>query len=145
MRAGNGLALTLCIGKEGPMSKTASTASPTPPKIYKILTHDQWEDLCRDGTTWGSPLDVTDGFIHFSTPAQLSGTLSKHFAGAGPLTLAEVPLTALSDHDVRWEAARNGDLFPHLYGALRQTQVSRHWPLHPNANGGYIVPERIGT
>lgn len=141
MRALCGLALTLCIGEEARMSNTA----PIDTALYKILTQDEWDTYCSDGETSGSPLDQKDGFIHFSTAAQVTGTLAKHFNGAGPLVLAEVPLPALSEQDVRWETARNGDLFPHLYGALRRDSVSRHWPLHPDTNGGYDLPERLGT
>ena len=141
MRALCGLALTLCIGEEARMSNTL----PPEISIYKILTLDQWTAFCRDGTTQGSPLDHADGYIHFSTAAQVAGTLGKHFKGAGPLILAETPLSELGGQDVRWETARNGDLFPHLYGVLRRDSVSRHWPLHPDAHGGYDLPERLGT
>ncbi|MGA1349362.1 MAG: DUF952 domain-containing protein, partial [Burkholderiaceae bacterium] len=32
------------------------------------------------GETDGAPIDVTDGFIHFSTAAQVAETAAKHFA-----------------------------------------------------------------
>lgn len=121
------------------------SAPPNDTMIYKILTPDQWDMFCRDRETAGSPLDLTDGYIHFSTPVQVGETLSKHFKGAGPLILAEIPASALSDQDVRWEAARNGALFPHLYGVLRHDSISRHWSLHPDTQGGYALPEQIGT
>jgi uncharacterized protein (DUF952 family) len=123
------------------MSNSSSPAR----NIYKILTPDQWAALCRDGETTGSPLDQADGFIHFSTPAQVAGTLSKHFAGAGPLVLADISLSRLTAQDVRWERARNGDLFPHLYGVLAHDSVSQHWSLHPDEAGGYVLPEIFGT
>lgn len=112
--------------------------------IYKILTPAEWSILCRDGETQGSPLDQTDGYIHFSTSVQVAATLAKHFKGAGPLILAAIPLSALTDADVRWEKARSGDLFPHLYGVLQRGSVTQHWPLHPGAHGGYDLPERLG-
>lgn len=121
--------------------------NPTQParNIYKILTPDQWAACCRNAETVGSPLDQADGFIHFSTPAQVAGTLAKHFAGAGPLVLAEIPLSQLAAQDIRWERARNGDLFPHLYGVLARDSVSQHWSLHPDDAGGYALPEFFGT
>ena len=36
----------------------------------------------------------TEGFVHCSTRAQLAGTLDRHFAGAGPLVLLVLDLTA---------------------------------------------------
>ena len=109
-------------------------------KIFKIFKPSEWDDLCRDGQTLGSPLDAKDGFLHFSTIAQLSGTLALHFKGAGPLVLAEIPLDHLSDRVVKWEAARDGSLFPHLYGALRTSDITYHWTLTPDQAGHYGLP-----
>ena len=136
MRLPPALALTVCIAMTAPMPN----ATAPPAKIYKILTPDQWTELSRDGQTQGSPLDQADGFIHFSTRAQLRGTLDKHFAGAGPLLLAAIPIGALAHLDLRWDAARGGDLFPHLYDALRRDAISSHWPLHEDAQGRYALP-----
>lgn len=139
MRALCGLALTLCIGEEAHMPDTV----PAAPTLYKILTPKEWDSFCDAGETGGSPLDVKDGFIHFSTASQLADTLAKHFKTARPLVLAEIPLPKLSAQDVRWEKARQGDLFPHLYGILRRDSVSQHWPLHADARGVYALPETI--
>lgn len=115
----------------------------TPRHIYKILTPDQWDAFCAAGETEGSPLDRADGFLHFSTPAQLAETLAKHFAKAGPLVLAEIPLSALDGQDLRWEPARDGSLFPHLYDILNRDRLSQHWPLHADTHGVYVLPEVI--
>jgi len=113
---------------------------PTDRAIYKILTPDQWAVLRRDGQSTGSNLDQTDGFIHFSTTAQLQGTLDLHYKGAGALVLAGVLISALQDRDLRWEPARDGSLFPHLYAGLSLSMIARHWTLHPSADGSYVVP-----
>lgn len=118
--------------------------SETPVSIFKIFRPDEWEALCRDGETQGSPLDVTDGYIHFSTQTQTAETLRLHFRGAGTLILAETPIKAVSDREIRWEAARDGSLFAHLYGCLRRTDVTRHWTLHPDGEDRYALPERFG-
>lgn len=89
---------------------TATTA-------FKILTAEQWAAFERDRVFRGAPVDVADGYIHLSTAEQLEGTLAKHFAGQTRLTIAEVDLTKVAD-TIRWEAARDGDLFPHIYGDL---------------------------
>ena len=89
---------------------TASTA-------FKVLTQQQWADFERERVFRGAPVDIADGYIHLSTAEQLEGTLAKHFAGQSCLMIAEVDLTRFGD-TVRWEAAREGALFPHLYAEL---------------------------
>lgn len=89
---------------------TASTA-------FKVLTQQQWVDFERERVFRGAPIDIADGYIHLSTGEQLESTIAKHFAGQSPLMIAEVDLILLGDA-VRWEAARGGDLFPHLYAEL---------------------------
>jgi beta-hydroxylase len=89
---------------------TASTA-------FKVLTQQQWVDFERERVFRGAPVDIADGYIHLSTGEQLESTIAKHFAGQSPLMIAEVDLVLLGDA-VRWEAARGGDLFPHLYAEL---------------------------
>ena len=94
---------------------TATTA-------FKILTAEQWAAFERDRVFRGAPVDVADGYIHLSTAEQLEGTLAKHFAGQQRLTIAEVDLAKVAD-TLRWEAARDGDLFPHIYGDLPMDAV----------------------
>lgn len=84
---------------------------------YKIFRASEWAQFQRDGNFAGSPADQADGFIHLSTRAQVAGTLAAHFAGATGLVLAAINLAALGAA-VRWEPARGGTLFPHLYGVL---------------------------
>ena len=35
--------------------------------IYKIFRASEWDGLVQTGTTLGAPIDLSDGFIHFST------------------------------------------------------------------------------
>lgn len=94
---------------------TATTA-------FKILTAEQWAEFERDRVFRGAPVDIADGYIHLSTAEQLDGTLARHFAGQKRLIIAEVDLTRVADM-IRWEAARDGDLFPHIYGDLPMEAV----------------------
>lgn len=95
-----------------------------PNTAFKIFTHDQWAQFSQSGTFKGSPIDVADGFIHMSTADQLDGTLAKHFSGQEDLVIAEIDLARL-DPNVRWEPARNGALFPHVYGQIDREAVIR--------------------
>jgi uncharacterized protein (DUF952 family) len=88
-----------------------------PATAFKILTADQWAQFQADGVFHGAAVDLTDGYIHLSTNAQLQGTLDKHFAGQSGLAVIEVDLGALGD-SVKWEISRGDELFPHIYGPL---------------------------
>ena len=53
--------------------------------IYKICAAALWREAERAGVFTGAPVDLADGFIHFSTAAQVRETAARHFAGAdGP-------------------------------------------------------------
>lgn len=107
------------------------------PVIYKIAPEGLWRDAIEQGSFTGSPVDVTDGFIHFSTASQVRDTAAKHFAGADDLVLVAVATTGL---ELRWEPSRGGELFPHLYDALPLTAVQWVKPLPLDANGSHVFP-----
>lgn len=108
--------------------------------IYKIVPKALWSDAMTSGVFVGSPLDVADGFIHFSTAAQVHATARRHFAGVTDLLLVAVPAEALGTA-IRWEPSRNGDLFPHLYGPLPVKLASWVKPMPMGADGNPIVPD----
>lgn len=85
--------------------------------IYKICPASAWRDAQRAGIYRGSADDTRDGFIHFSTAAQVTETARKHFAGQTDLLLIAVDADALGAA-LRFEPSRGGELFPHLYGPL---------------------------
>jgi uncharacterized protein (DUF952 family) len=85
--------------------------------IYKIVPRELWEEAIGKGSFQGSPVDVADGFIHFSTAAQLHATAAKHFHGVKDLLVVAVESDALGEA-LKWEPARGGDLFPHLYASM---------------------------
>lgn len=91
--------------------------------IYKVLRPAEWAKLQADGKTAGAPVDLADGFVHFSTAGQLARTLSKHFAAEGDLVMLACDVTRLGG-DLRWEPSRGGDLFPHLYRALAMADIA---------------------
>ena len=96
--------------------------------IYKICSGTVWEEI-RSLTSWaGSPHDLRDGFIHFSTEDQLAGTLQKHYTGQSDLMLLTIEAESLGD-TLKWEPSRGGDLFPHLYGALSIESIVSAVPL----------------
>lgn len=99
-----------------------------PTTAYKVLTAEQMAALERDGSFAGAPIDLDDGYIHLSTAEQLTETVDRHFAGQTDLHLAAVDLGAFAT-TLKWEQARGGQLFPHLYEPLRLDTVVAYGPL----------------
>jgi len=110
--------------------------------IYKILSESQWRAAEDAGTYRGSPIDIHDGFVHFSTGAQVAETAAKHFAGQTDLVLLHVDADQLGDR-LRWEPSRGGALFPHLYGELALAAVRRVDPLPLGADGRHRLPPSL--
>ena len=113
--------------------------SDTPLTAYKVLTAEQMTALERDGRFDGAPVDVQDGYIHLSTAAQLTETVDKHFAGQTDLHVAAVDLAAQGEA-LKWEEARGGQLFPHLYAPLRLETVVAYSPLERDEAGRVRLP-----
>jgi uncharacterized protein (DUF952 family) len=106
--------------------------------IYKLFRTPEWEALEADETTLGAPVDLADGFIHFSTAAQLGETAAKHFAGVEGLWLIAVDAAVLGSN-LRWEPSRGGADFPHLHAPLRRDQVAWAQPV-PLVDGAHQFP-----
>jgi len=86
-------------------------------RIFKIVPEKLWRDAERTGSFTGSPVDIADGYIHFSTALQAIETARRHFHSEEGLLLVAFDAASLGV-DLRWEPSRGGDLFPHLYGPL---------------------------
>ncbi|SFT81324.1 Uncharacterized conserved protein, DUF952 family [Sedimentitalea nanhaiensis] len=106
--------------------------------IYKIFRADEWATLQQQGETTGAPVDLADGFVHFSTAAQVAETAAKHFAGVDHLHLLAMDSDAMGDA-LKWEPSRGGALFPHLYRPLRLDEVIWAKPL-PLIDGTHVFP-----
>lgn len=108
--------------------------------VYKVCDIGLWQDAEKAGVFTGAEIDLSDGYIHFSTASQLQDTLARHFAGRGGLVLLTVDCERL---DIVWEAARGGALFPHLYDDLPPDCVVAQHHLQLSANGDHILPENV--
>ncbi|WP_085771526.1 DUF952 domain-containing protein [Methylocystis bryophila] len=100
--------------------------------IYKIVASSLWPT--RGEPFGGAPVDLADGFIHFSTAAQVVETAARHFAGEDNLLLVAVDPAQLGAA-LKWEPSRGGDLFPHLYGSLPLSAALWARPLPPGDDG----------
>ena len=101
---------------------------------YKLVDRAEWEAARADGVYGGSAVDRADGYIHLSTGEQLAETARRHYAGRGDLLLVTVELAALGA-DLKWDASRGGELFPHLYGPLPLTATGAERGLSVTAEG----------
>ena len=85
--------------------------------IYKIAPEALWREAEQNGRFTGAPIDIADGFIHFSTARQVRETAARHFSGQTDLLLIAIDGAKLGDA-LKYEVSRGGALFPHLYAAL---------------------------
>jgi uncharacterized protein (DUF952 family) len=108
--------------------------------IYKICPIPIWREAERLGSFSGAGIDLKDGYIHFSTADQLQETAARHFAGRNGLVLVAVDESVL-EPALKWEPARDGSLFPHLYGDLTLAAVRWTKPLPLSADGRHLLPD----
>ncbi|WP_417423337.1 DUF952 domain-containing protein [Hoeflea sp.] len=110
------------------------------PTIYKIATETMWQAAEAEGRFTGAPIDIADGYIHFSTGEQAIETVRLHFAGQEDLVLVAVDAGALGDKLV-FEPSRGGALFPHLYAPLPLSVVKWVKPLPLGPDGVHVFPD----
>jgi len=109
--------------------------------IYKVLTSEQWT-AAEAGAPVRAPVDIADGYVHFSTSAQLRETLARHFKGQEGCVLAAFDAEDFG-LDLKWEKSRGGDLFPHVYGAVHAGQARSLWLLEMGPEGAPIPPDEV--
>jgi uncharacterized protein (DUF952 family) len=108
--------------------------------IYKICPATLWRQALAEGRFTGAPIDVQDGYLHFSTAAQVRETAARHFAGQDGLMLIAIDESKLG-RDLRYEASRGGDLFPHLYAPLLLSAVLWAEPLPLGPDNLHVFPD----
>jgi uncharacterized protein (DUF952 family) len=108
--------------------------------IYKICGASLWREAEESGQFYGAPIDVQDGYLHFSTALQVRDTAARHFAGQVDLLLIAIDAEKLSDK-LRFEPSRGGDLFPHLYAPLPLSAVLWSKPLALGPDGNHVFPD----
>ena len=118
---------------------TAITTRALMTTIYKIVPSSLWREAERAGVFRGAPVDLADGYIHFSTATQAEETAAKHFAGQDDLLLVSLEAETFGAR-LKWEPSRGGALFPHLYDALDLAAVTKVEPLPLGADGRHRFP-----
>jgi len=107
--------------------------------IYHMCPAEAWEAAVAAGRYNGIADDRRDGFIHFSTAAQLPESARRHRSGQQGLVLVAVAAGRLGER-LRWEPSRGGALFPHLYGPLFPDEAAEVVPLPLGPDGEHVFP-----
>jgi uncharacterized protein (DUF952 family) len=110
--------------------------------VYHLATPDEWAAAEASGRVTPASL-ATEGFVHCSTAAQVTGTIERHFAGVDELRLLRVDVAAVSA-DLRWEESRPGEVYPHLYRPLARREVTQVITWRRDADGAVSAPAELG-
>jgi uncharacterized protein (DUF952 family) len=111
--------------------------------IYHMCPAEAWAAAVAAGRYDGTEGDRRDGFIHFSTAAELRESARRHRAGQAGLVLVAVEARRVGDR-LRWEPSRGGALFPHLYGPLSPDEALDVVPLPLGSDGEHAFPPLRG-
>ena len=106
--------------------------------IFKILRPSEWSVHSRNVAFKGAPIDVADGYIHFSTLGQLKETADKHFADEACVHVVAFS-AALWAQALKWETSRGGQLFPHLYEPLNMRLAANGWMFDKTSDNGFDI------
>ncbi len=96
--------------------------------VFKILRPGEWQPNQNSRAYTGAPVDVADGYIHFSTIDQLQETADKYFSDQPAVHVIAFSANAWAD-GLRWEPSRGSQMFPHLYRPLDMTLAAKSWRL----------------
>lgn len=109
--------------------------------IVHITREQQWRAAEAAGTYQGDTL-ATEGFIHCSSPHQVTGVANRRFQGQTDLVLLVIEPDRLTA-PLRYEPGEDGELFPHIHGPLNLAAVDRVTPFPPLPDGTFVLPADI--
>jgi uncharacterized protein (DUF952 family) len=129
------------VGGSAPIDRNVGSGHDAAMLIYKIFRRPEWDAFKSAGQTLGAPVDLADGFVHFSAAPQLAETAAKYFGEESDLVLVAFDTDRLGDA-LKWEVSRGGALFPHLFRGLVMSDVVWDKSL-PLGATGHIFPEGV--
>jgi uncharacterized protein (DUF952 family) len=117
--------------------------------ILHLASKTAWLASAEEGLYAPESLS-TEGFIHCSTVSQIVGVANTFYRGQRELVLLVIDPFNLRA-ELKWEPpaepepthAREGELFPHIYGALNPDAVVRALPFEPDAEGLFSLPQEF--
>lgn len=113
-----------------------------PEFVYKVVSRAVYDASIASGTFVGQPIDKADGYIHLSTAAQLRETIRLYFAGLSEQVLFQLACAPFGEA-MKWEASRNGELFPHLYAELPMNALGPIATIDVAADGSVDLPDWV--
>ena len=109
--------------------------------ILHITQSKQWKEAELSGIYRGDTLN-TEGFIHCSTPKQIIPTANRFFLHKQGLVVLFIGIDRIQS-EIRYEAAENGELFPHIYGVLNTNAVLKVFELSAGEDGRFQLSSEI--
>jgi uncharacterized protein (DUF952 family) len=109
--------------------------------ILHITRREEWEKTKLAGFYRGDTLDL-EGFIHCSTLTQVIKVANFRFRSQGDLVLLCIDSQKVKP-DIRYEAAEEGELFPHVYGALNVDAVLKVIEFVCGEDGFFELPLEV--
>jgi uncharacterized protein (DUF952 family) len=114
--------------------------------ILHLVSNEAWLAAVKGGAYRADSLS-TEGFIHCSKPSQIVGVANTFYRGQQGLVLLVIDPTRLQP-ELKWEPpaepepthAREGELFPHVYGSLNLDAVVKVLAFEPGADGVFSLP-----
>jgi uncharacterized protein (DUF952 family) len=102
--------------------------------IVHIVEKQLWEQALKAGDYRPASL-ASEGFIHASRPEQVLAVANRFYRVAPELLLVWIEPERLCA-PLRYEAS-DGEIYPHIYGALNLESVVRVSPLIPDEDSIY--------
>ncbi len=111
-------------------------------EILHITERATWDAAAQAAeyrmSTRGVSLEQ-EGFIHCSLPHQLRAVAEAVYADTGDLVVLVID-TARLPCPVRYEGAEGGEQYPHVYGPVPTSSVTRVIPVGRDGRGRLILP-----
>ena len=125
--------------------------------ILHLASNDAWLAAVGPAGLWRGKSGAyhadslsTEGFIHCSRSSQIVDVANTFYHGQHGLVLLVIDPSKLKA-ELKWEPpaepepshAREGDLFPHIYGPLNLDAVIKVLKFEPGADGTFSLPETL--
>jgi len=103
--------------------------------IFHLVDAASWSRALEKGEHRPASVDL-EGFVHLSTVAQVVATANRFFKGRTDLLLLHVDDAQLPS-GLKYEEGEPGELFPHFYGPLPLTAVTKAAPFPCGSDGAF--------
>jgi uncharacterized protein (DUF952 family) len=141
------------LTRRGP--RAAQSRSICMPIIYHMVQKSLWDETVEKKEAYQPPTYDQDGFIHLSSDSSLLIEIGNNFYKGviGEFELLCIDTELLPDGQLRYEPAapvgnmpahstgHSEPLFPHLYGLLEPSCVTRVCKIHRSSDGDFLSIE----